>query len=249
MDERLNARVDSPWRGEHFFRYQYVEQFIEPGDRVLDLACGEGYGTYRLSKRTSREVVGCDIAEEAVTYCQGAWQNDNLSYRKADGTALEFPDNYFDKVVSFETIEHTTEYEAMIREFYRVLKPDGTAFISTPNFPISSPKGYVENPYHTQEWHLEELREILSAVFDRVTIFGQRYSRHDGAGPTAGKLTDWFFNQRVVRRLPISLKDRVSQVTNGKPFYPQEDEFTLVSDEQGAKSCLTFFCICKKERG
>jgi ubiquinone/menaquinone biosynthesis C-methylase UbiE len=249
MDERLNARVDSPWRGEHFFRYEYVERFIEPEDRVLDLACGEGYGTYRIAQRTSGEVVGCDIAEEALAYCRDTWQRSNLSYRVVDGTALDFPDAYFDKVVSFETIEHTTEYESMLREFYRVLRPGGTAFISTPNFPISSPKGYVENPYHTQEWHLEELSSILSGVFDSVEIFGQQYSRFEKRGALdPGKLTEWFFNQRVIRRLPLAVKDRVSFATNGKPFYPQEDDFTLVSDEQEVRRCMTFFCICKKER-
>ena len=249
MDERLNARVDSPWRGEHFFRYDYVERFIEPTDRVLDLACGEGYGTYRMSQRTSREVIGCDISEDAVNYCRGAWQSPNLSYRVADGTALDFADGHFDKVVSFETIEHTTEYESMLGEFYRVLKPGGTAFISTPNFPISSPRGYIENPYHTQEWRVDELRSILSRVFDEVTIYGQQYSRHEnGAGLSAGKLTEWFFNQRVIRRLPISLKNRVSNATNGKLFYPQVDDFRLVLNEREVETCITLFCVCKKER-
>ena len=250
MDERLNARVDSPWRGEHFFRYDYVERFIEPQDRVLDIACGEGYGTYRMSGRTSGEVIGCDISRDAVAYCQSTWRNPNLTYRVADGTALDFPDGHFDKVVSFETIEHTTEYESMLKEFYRVLKPGGTAFISTPNFPISSPKGYVENPYHTQEWRLDELRSILSGVFDEVTIYGQRYSRHEGRPAlTAGKLTEWFFSQRIIRRLPVSVKDRFSRVTNGKPFYPQEDDFSLVLDEREVENCITLFCICKKRRG
>ncbi len=249
MDERLNAQVDSAWRGEHFFRYGYVERFIDPDDRVLDLACGEGYGTYRMSQRTSGNVIGCDISEEAIAYCRGAWQGPNLSYRVVDGTALEFADAHFDKVVSFETIEHTVKYEAMLREFYRVLKPGGTAFISTPNFPISSPRGYVENPYHTQEFRVEELRSILSGIFDGVTIYGQQYSRHENGGRLGmGKLTEWIFNRRVIRRLPVSLKDRVSLATNGKRFYPQEDDFTLVSDERDVQSCITLFCLCKKER-
>ncbi|MBK8698256.1 MAG: class I SAM-dependent methyltransferase [Saprospiraceae bacterium] len=125
--------------GEHYYRYKELSKYISTQDRVLDIACGTGYGPNKLATYTSGEVTGGDISAEAVELCNKTWKKENLQFRVLDGTKLDFPDGYFNKVVSFETIEHTTSYMAMLKEFNRVLHTDGTAIISTPNFLINSP--------------------------------------------------------------------------------------------------------------
>jgi ubiquinone/menaquinone biosynthesis C-methylase UbiE len=192
--------------------------------------------------------VGGDISEEAVNECKKNWVKQNLDFRVLDGTALDFPENYFDKVVSFETIEHTTQYMAMLREFYRVLKKGGTAIISTPNFLINSPKGYITNPYHTQEFVFDELKTILGSVFDSVEIFGQQYSRYEKPGvPKIGRFMEFVLKIKGIRKLPVSVKNRISRAFINKQFYPGEDDFSLTTDPGKIVKCGTFFCICKKQ--
>jgi ubiquinone/menaquinone biosynthesis C-methylase UbiE len=247
-EERLNFEIDSPWKGEHYHRYAELAKHIGSRDVVLDIACGMGYGTHRIATYSSNTVIGGDISAEAVEECKKTWKKDNLDFRVLDGTNLAFPDQYFDKVVSFETIEHTTEYMAMLKEFYRVLKSGGVAIISTPNFLINSPKGYIQNPYHTQEFVLDELRNILQSVFDNVQIYGQKYSRYENpATPGAGKLMEFVLKIKGIRKLPVSVKNKISRMVIKKQFYPGEDDFTLTADEKSIVKCQTFFCLCKKK--
>src|SRR5258705_1094653 len=174
--ERQLLDPEDPWWGEHVHRYKEVLSVVKKEDVILDLACGTGFGSDILAEHTEGEVIGGDIAEEAIEECNKNWKRPQLRFRVLDGTRLTYESNYFDKIVSFETIEHTTEYERMLREFWRVLKPGGIAFISTPNFPINSPSGKVLNPYHTQEFTYDELKGVLGNIFADVTIKGQKYS-------------------------------------------------------------------------
>jgi ubiquinone/menaquinone biosynthesis C-methylase UbiE len=248
-EERLLHEEDNPWRGEHYFRYEELKKYIGKADKVLDIACGTGYGTNKIASYTTGNVTGGDISAEAVADCNKIWKKSNLNFRVLDGTNLDFPDGYFDKVVSFETIEHTTSYMAMLKEFNRVLHVDGTAIISTPNFLINSPKGFIENPYHTQEFVLDELDGILKSVFDNVTIYGQKYSRYDPpAPPLLGRLAEGVLKIKGIRKLPLSFKNSVAKTLIKKSFYPDVDDFALVTDRKTILKCQTFFCICKKKK-
>ncbi|HMU46626.1 MAG TPA: class I SAM-dependent methyltransferase [Chitinophagaceae bacterium] len=250
-EERLLHEEDNAWRGEHYYRYKILPEYIEPTDNVLDIACGTGYGTHRIAGYTNGKVIGGDISAEAVESCSQLWKKENLSFRVLDGTRLDFPDGYFDKVVSFETIEHTTAYMEMLKEFSRVLKDNGIAIISTPNFLINSPKGYIENPYHTQEFVYDELDGILKSVFEDVMIYGQKYSRYDKPSkvPFTGRLVEGTLKIKGIRKLPLSFKNRMAKVFIGKTFYPDENDFRLVSDKKEIVKCPTFFCICRKKKG
>jgi ubiquinone/menaquinone biosynthesis C-methylase UbiE len=238
---------NDPWWGEHVHRYNEVLPSISTEDVVLDLACGTGFGTDILAQKTRGVVTGGDISPEAISECSATWKRENIRFAVLDGTALSYTDGYFDKIVSFETIEHTTQYKEMIREFFRVLKPGGTAFISTPNFPVNSPTGEVLNPYHTQEFTFDELKQILEEVFPDVKMMGQKYSRYDsGKVPRIGKLVDFFFNIIGIRKLPYKVKNAVSSFFTGKPFYPQPDDYTMVENKEALLKCKTFFCVCRK---
>jgi len=247
-EERLLHEEDNPWRGEHYYRYKELSKYISSQDRVLDIACGTGYGTNKLATYTSGEVTGGDISAEAVELCNKTWKKENLQFRVLDGTKLDFPDGYFNKVVSFETIEHTTSYMAMLKEFNRVLHDDGTAIISTPNFLINSPRGFIENPYHTQEFVYDELTDILSKVFAEVTIYGQHYSRYDKPMPVLAKFAEQVLKIKGIRKLPVSVKNKVARIFIGKGFHPDENDYVLVSDRDSIVKCQTFFCICKKKK-
>lgn len=246
-EERLLHEEDNAWRGEHYHRYKVLADYISENDVVLDIACGTGYGTNRIAHYTKGKVVGGDIAKDAVDQCKETWKKENLEFRVLDGTNLDFPDEYFDKVVSFETIEHTTAYREMLREFARVLKRTGTAIISTPNFLINSPKGFIENPYHTQEFVYDELLGLLKEVFEDVTIYAQKYNRYAKGQPAKkfGRIVEWVLKIKGIRKLPLSFKNKMAKVFIGKSFYPDENDYCLINDKAGIVKCQTFFCICK----
>lgn len=245
--ERQLLDNNDPWWGEHVHRYNEVIPFISKDDKILDLACGTGFGSNILAQHTNAVVTGGDIAADAVKECAAAWSRPNLQFMMMDGTALPFTDNYFDKIVSFETIEHTTKYVEMLAEFHRVLKPGGIAFISTPNFPVNSPGGKVVNPYHTQEFTYDELKGILEKQFPSVEIKGQRYSRYDdGTVSKFGKFIEWGFGIIGIRKLPYSIKTGVSNFFIKRPFYPTENDFSMVVDKKNIIACKTFYCLCRK---
>jgi ubiquinone/menaquinone biosynthesis C-methylase UbiE len=248
--ERKQLDEKSPWWGEHLHRYYEAVKYLKGDEIILDLACGLGFGTDILAKNTEGVVVGGDIAEEALQDSKQYWQRENLTFALLDGTNLPHADNYFDTVVSFETIEHTTQYRQMLSEFSRVLKPNGIALISTPNFPINSPTGKVMNPYHTQEFTHKELTEILNEVFGEIHIQGQQYSRYKikSFRNRVGYIVERVLLLRGIRKIPISIQDKVMNVIIGKSIYPEAQDFELVDGLEEVLKCQTFFAVCKAPR-
>jgi len=247
--ERQAVNKKNPWWGEHVHRYDEVIKEMTQNDILLDIACGTGFGSDLLAQHTTNVVIGGDIAQEAIEECQQRWNRKNLEFALLDGTKLPYTDNYFDKIVSFETIEHTTEYLKMLSEFSRVLKPNGTAYISTPNFPINSPTGVVTNPFHTQEFTYEELSGILNEVFVNVIIYGQKYARYDrkDSSPHFGKTVETVLLQRGIRKIPMSIQDGIMQTISGNPLYPEAKDYDMVIDHNELMKCKTFFAVCKNE--
>ncbi len=145
---------------EHLARYRLAASLVQDG-RVLDAACGEGYGTALLSDAGARRAVGIDNAGDAVSHARAKY---GLDYRHADVTALPFADGSFDLVVSFETIEHVADPPSALAEFRRVLTEDGLLIISTPN----SRAYRVGNPYHLCEYTTAEFVDLLASYFPEV---------------------------------------------------------------------------------
>ncbi len=157
---------------EHLDRYLFVLQYVK-GKRVLDVACGSGYGSQLLAKE-AKSVVGVDISPYAIEYAQTHYPADNLQYIQEDATKLPFEDDSFDVVVSFETIEHIEDYTTFLRECRRVLRQSGLFICSTPNSLISSPNGNIINPYHVIEFSYEEFTDTLQDHFTSIQMQGQR---------------------------------------------------------------------------
>jgi 2-polyprenyl-3-methyl-5-hydroxy-6-metoxy-1,4-benzoquinol methylase len=151
---------------EHLARYRFAAQFA-PGCRTLDVACGEGYGTAMLAAAGASEVVGVDIDEASVAH---AAQKYGLRFERADASSLPFEDDSFDLIVSFETIEHVQNPEAMLAQFRRVLRPGGLLVISTPN----SGEYLMESGYHTRDFSSQEFRSLLGQHFAEVKILYQQ---------------------------------------------------------------------------
>ncbi len=155
----------------HEARYRFAAEHVA-SKRVLDVACGSGYGAAILADAGASMVFGVDISREAIGYAQSRYARANVRYIVADAAAIGLADESVDMVVSFETIEHLAieVIEPFLRELRRVLKPGGDVFISTPNAGAS----YKLGAYHTVEFEFAEIRSLLGRYFPQVSFYGQR---------------------------------------------------------------------------
>ena len=158
---------------EHEARYNFASKFVN-GMKILDIACGTGYGSNILFNSGGKVVYGCDISSDAIEYAKKKYGKESINFETMNATNLDFPDNEFDCVVSFETIEHISDYKLVLKEFHRVLKNDGILIISTPNKDISS-KGREKpsNPFHFNEFTIHEFSNLLDIFFNDVTLYSQ----------------------------------------------------------------------------
>jgi len=162
---------------EHFHRYALAAHWCD-GMRVLDAACGEGYGSAVLAK-TATTVEAVDIAADVVEHASKRYEQiENLNYHVADCISLPFADNDFDRVVSFETLEHLAEQDALLAEFRRVLKPEGVLILSSPDKAVYSDLPGTSNHFHVKELYRDELEALVSRHFDAWSLLGQKLAFH-----------------------------------------------------------------------
>jgi ubiquinone/menaquinone biosynthesis C-methylase UbiE len=160
---------------EHWHRYHFAAQFAD-GLRVVDAACGEGYGSALLARRAA-SVVGADISAQAVAHARGAYPGiANLSFVQAPCTKLPLEDASADLFVTFETVEHIREQEAFVDEIARVLAPDGLLLLSCPNKREYSDRRGFANEFHVKELYREELEALVARRFGHSRWYGQRPS-------------------------------------------------------------------------
>jgi ubiquinone/menaquinone biosynthesis C-methylase UbiE len=160
---------------EHWHRYHFAARWCE-GKRVLDVACGEGYGSALLA-RGAAHVTGVDISPEAVAHAKKAYALlANAQFVCAPCTALPLADASVDVAVTFETIEHISGQAEFLNEIARVLKPDGVLVLSCPNKLEYSDKRNFANEFHVKELYRDELAALVGARFPHLAWYGQRPS-------------------------------------------------------------------------
>lgn len=163
---------------EHWHRYAFAAP-LAAGRRVLDAACGEGYGSALLA-RTAATVLGVDLDAETVEHARGRYGGRcaNLRFERADVCALEhLPAAGFDLIVSFETLEHLREHERLLDGFARLLAEDGLLLISTPDKSRYNALGgepNQPNPFHLRELERAEFERLLAARFPHYRLYGQK---------------------------------------------------------------------------
>ena len=158
---------------EHLHRYAFASRFVQ-GKKVLDLASGEGYGTYILSEKAAY-VVGVEIDSATVAHAESTYKKENIEFKT--GSILDIPikgEKIFDVVVCFEAMEHVKEHDILFLEIKRLLKDDGLLLVSTPNKEIYADDSGYCNPFHQKELRYDEFSDFLKKYFLYSCIFGQR---------------------------------------------------------------------------
>lgn len=202
---------------EHVFRYAFACKRFK-NLRVLDIASGEGYGTYALSK-VAKSVIGVDISSEAINFARRKY---DLDFRVGGADAIPVESGTVDAVVSFETIEHVSDPIQFLNEASRVLSPQGVLIISTPNKSVYL-KDQDPNPFHCSELTLEEFRSLLGDRFVIKEIYGQVFP-----------MPPFYLSQLIISKVSNRLAYHCRRLFNKamtRTFFPEilsEDEMIKV---------------------
>ena len=200
------------WYRRHLVVYEWIAAQVK-GLRVVDMACGEGYGSDVLA-RGAASVVGVDANPEAHEHARLRYQRPNLRFERDLVESFAEPS---DAVVFLQTIEHVQDPDAILEHFKSMLAPGGVAFVSTPNLLTLAPPGAEksDNPWHVKEYRAEEFRALCEPHFAQVEMLG-------------------LFHARKLRAHELALKagwDRVHQSLHlTRPFYERFNPAISASD-------------------
>ncbi|HEX7290484.1 MAG TPA: methyltransferase domain-containing protein [Conexibacter sp.] len=219
------------WYRRHLVVYEWIAARTV-GERVVDMACGEGYGSEVLS-RGAAAVVGVDANPEAHEHARLRYVRQNLRFERE---LVETFREECDAVVFLQTIEHVQNPGEILEHFKSMLAPGGVAYVSTPNLLTLAPPGAEksENPWHVKEYRAEEFRALCGAHFEQVELLGLFHARKLALHAAALKL-GW---DRAHRALGIT-----------KAFY---DRFTpaIAASDFALRSgrldrALDFLAVCR----
>jgi 2-polyprenyl-3-methyl-5-hydroxy-6-metoxy-1,4-benzoquinol methylase len=162
------------WFRRHLAVYEWIAARVG-GRRVVDLACGEGYGSAVLA-RTAASVVGVDANLEALAHARAKYSGPNLTFER---NMVEVWIGEVDCVVFLQTIEHVHHPDAVLEHVRALIGPAGVAYISTPNVLTLAPEGAERsgNPWHIREYRPHEYRALCARHFGRVELLGLFHAR------------------------------------------------------------------------
>jgi 2-polyprenyl-3-methyl-5-hydroxy-6-metoxy-1,4-benzoquinol methylase len=221
------------WFQRHLAVYEWIGARVI-GLGVLDVACGEGYGSEVLS-RGAASVVGVDANPEAHEHARMRYRRQNLSFERGLVETYGDPSS-FEAIVFLQTIEHVQDPVAVLRHFRALLADGGTAYISTPNLLTLAPPGAEksDNPWHLREYRAHEFDHLCRTVFSEVEVLGLFHARklrlHDVA-------LSWGWDT-VHAKLGLT-----------KPFYDRftpaiaSRDFAVRADD--LDSALDFLAVCR----
>lgn len=170
--ERLEFYGYSDVTIEHLHRYAVANDFVK-NKVVLDIASGEGYGSYILAKK-ALQVIGVDIDVESVIDANEKYKKNNLKFIVGNADNIPLESNSIDIVVSFETIEHHDKHDEMLLEIKRVLKKDGLLIMSSPDKEFYSDKVGQNNIYHIKELYFKEFKTLIDYHFKETAYYFQK---------------------------------------------------------------------------
>jgi 2-polyprenyl-3-methyl-5-hydroxy-6-metoxy-1,4-benzoquinol methylase len=149
---------------EHVARYSFAIPYMR--GRVLDIACGTGYGSQMLAKirkNSIQQFVAVDIDRETVEYARKTYYHPLISYRQEDALDPSLPEKLgtFDVIVSFETIEHVLNDILFVKHMDKLLRPGGRLVISTP---FGQGRGKpCSAPFHVQQLTSVEFQHLITS--------------------------------------------------------------------------------------
>jgi 2-polyprenyl-3-methyl-5-hydroxy-6-metoxy-1,4-benzoquinol methylase len=150
------------------YHYQLACHWLNTTFRVLDIACGDGFGSKEVSPSV-QSVIGADIDADIIAVAKAdKSMPPNVKFQIEDVTDLSFDDETFDAVLSLETIEHV-DSNLFLKETSRVLRSEGLLILSTPQNSL----GRIPiNATHVIEYSLDEVLDLDRPYFVVMKMIG-----------------------------------------------------------------------------
>jgi hypothetical protein len=171
-----NVPQENYWFRRHLVVYEWIASRVA-GQRAIDMACGEGYGSNVLAGAAA-SVVGVDANPEAHEHARLRYPRENLRFARELVETFSEP---ADAVVFLQTIEHLQDATAVLEHFRSLVseQPAGQVFVSTPNVLTLAPKGAErsDNPWHVHEYRASEFEQLCRGTFGTVEMYGLFHAR------------------------------------------------------------------------
>jgi len=210
--ERFTPECEREIWYEHYHRYALASRWCA-NTRTLDAACGEGYGSAMLAL-SADSVEGVDISKEAIGHARQRYGHlPGVRFQVANCTTLPYDDEEFDRVVSFETLEHLAEHDELLAEFKRVLKPDGCLILSSPDKATYSDGQDNVNEYHVKELYRDELEALIGRHFPAYHLLGQKLMFHSAIWSLDG------VDKVVLDQLSAGVKNSPGGITQAPMYF------------------------------
>jgi 2-polyprenyl-3-methyl-5-hydroxy-6-metoxy-1,4-benzoquinol methylase len=220
------------WYRRHLVVYEWIAERLA-GKRVVDMACGEGYGSDLLARSGAGSVVGVDANPEAHEHARLRYKRPNLRFERDLVESFAEP---CDAVVFLQTIEHVEDAGAILEHFKSMLDPGGLVFVSTPNLLTLAPPGAEksDNPWHVREYREKEFRALCEGHFGDVELLGLFHARKLRAHEIAIGL-GW---DSIHKRLGLTKRfyDRFTPAIAASDFRLRTD---------GLEKALDFVAVCR----
>jgi SAM-dependent methyltransferase len=226
--------AENYWFRRHLAVYEWIAARVA-GERVIDMACGEGYGSDVLAA-SAASVIGVDANPEAHEHARLRYTRPNLSFARDLVETFSQP---ADAVVFLQTIEHLEDPGSVLAHFRSLVGQRGTVYVSTPNVLTLAPRGAArsDNPWHIHEYRSSEFEQLCRGTFSSVELYG-------------------LFHARKLRVHELALRagwDRIHAALRlTKPFYDRFTPAIAASDfalratpEANLDRALDFLAVCR----
>jgi 2-polyprenyl-3-methyl-5-hydroxy-6-metoxy-1,4-benzoquinol methylase len=223
------------WYQRHLVVYEWIRDRVG-GLKVIDMACGEGYGSDVLSGQ-AREVVGVDANPEAHEHARLRYSSGTVRFARDLVETFAEP---ADAVVFLQTIEHVQNPDEVLDRFKALVADSGSpvVYVSTPNVLTLAPEGAEKsgNPWHVKEYRPEEFRALCAAHFSSVEVYGLFHAHKLKVHQFAIERLGW---DAVHAKLGLTKRfyDRFTPAISVK-------DFTLTADRP-LDGALDFVAVCR----
>ena len=237
---------------DHRQRYEFASGFCV-GKRVVDAACGVGYGTKLLLDRNSESVHGLDISEDAIAIARRLYSDPRISFSIDDCETLSSVREKAQAIVALECIEHLKAPERFLARCAEVLTKDGVFVLSTPNaIALGRPNhGKPVNRFHIREYTRRELVDLLGKYFREVIIYCQNKSRLLELYEDVARFVNYAYKVSPIMRLSLWLRRTLQRPGHDpiiRPFVQSSDDFTISSAADNADRAWVFLAVCRQPR-